>query len=160
MDGEIDEDDKQEALRQQVRGWESLPHIVPAWCPSPRFWHPMDTHRRRYRSWILIVPKDCHTWEDSEKRGLWWVEFNQDVTLMMETSTEDYPEGEGDLISGGWVIMEQETFVPPVRMIRVSMQDLPPLWFMKPSHEDLAPNDDFHNDLYHEGSSFTLALND
>ncbi|PWY65682.1 hypothetical protein BO94DRAFT_504690 [Aspergillus sclerotioniger CBS 115572] len=105
--------DEEEAVQEAIamlRGKEPLPHIVPTWCCAVRFWGPYD-YRTRYRSFILVVPEGCSTWEDIKKMGLWVVNFDLDWGPTMDTEMEDWePEwDEGALIveKTGWVWVEK-----------------------------------------------------
>jgi hypothetical protein len=79
----LDEEEAQEVLLTKVRGKEPLPHIIPTWFPSEKFLRDYDTGGR-HRSWILVLPEECRTWEDVEEKGLLSVKFDLDVTPMME----------------------------------------------------------------------------
>ncbi|KAJ9365856.1 hypothetical protein C8Q69DRAFT_54671 [Paecilomyces variotii] len=122
----MDEEDVAEAAQEAVlnlRGKEPLPHIVPSWCCAPQFWrenlHPYD---RRYRSFIIVVPKECRSWEDIQQNGLFFVRFDQDVTPAMETCLyEDLDEE--DMLEDGveWVWVDKVDYGPPVSIKRVSV---------------------------------------
>ncbi|GAD91862.1 conserved hypothetical protein [Paecilomyces variotii No. 5] len=125
----MDEEDIAEAAQEAVlslRGKEPLPHIVPTWCCAPQFWreyrYPYD---RRYRSFILVVPEECRSWEDILQNGLFFVSFDQDVTPAMETDVYEEPEDEDDpsmLEDGvGWMWVDKIKYGPPVRIERVSV---------------------------------------
>ncbi|OOF90913.1 hypothetical protein ASPCADRAFT_510422 [Aspergillus carbonarius ITEM 5010] len=104
-----EEDAIQEAIAK-LRGKEPLPHIVPTWCCAARFWGPYD-YRTRYRSFILVVPERCSTWEDIKKMGLWVVNFDLDWGPAMDTEMEDWESewDEGALIveKTGWVWVDK-----------------------------------------------------
>ncbi|KAH8703607.1 hypothetical protein BGW36DRAFT_393891 [Talaromyces proteolyticus] len=101
-----DEVDVAEAAEEAVlklRGKEPLPHIVPAWCCSPAFWKSTwysSANEMRYRSFILVVPEGCKSWDDVVQQGLYFVYFDQQVTPEMETDMWDEPEDEGDSMLG------------------------------------------------------------
>lgn len=61
-----------EKLISEVRGKEPLPHIVPSWCPSAKFWSGYNLWSR-YRSWVLVIPNGCISWDDVVERGLFQV---------------------------------------------------------------------------------------
>lgn len=108
----------QQALRK-LGGKEPLPHIVPTWCVSAAFWD-KDRHRfqERYRSFILVVPDDCSTWEEVEEKGLWLVKFDQDVSPAMEV------DAAGDAASkyeADGVRVNRRDCGPPVSIKRVSV---------------------------------------
>ncbi|KAF9887643.1 hypothetical protein FE257_009736 [Aspergillus nanangensis] len=117
-----DGDDAQEAVAK-LRGREPLPHIVPTWCCSGKFWVDRYTSMQRYRSFILVVPEDCASWGDVERTGLWVVKFDQDVTDEMQLSVDDARLlDESD--SGGpeeWVVAHKRAFGPPVCIQRLML---------------------------------------
>jgi hypothetical protein len=98
-----------EKLISEVRGKEPLPHIVPSWCPSAKFWNDDDLGSR-YRSWVLIMPEGCISWDDIVERGLLQVSFDLDITPAMETQMLDLEMEEDTLLEGdehGWVEVEK-----------------------------------------------------
>ncbi|EED18578.1 conserved hypothetical protein [Talaromyces stipitatus ATCC 10500] len=110
---EMDDEDREEAAHEAVlalRGKEVYPHIVPTWCCSAKFWREYD-YKKRYRSFVLVVPADCHSWDDILQKGIIHVEFDQDVSPAMETYMDDtYGEEEESLIENdrtGWVYIEK-----------------------------------------------------
>lgn len=111
-------DAAQQALLN-LGGKEPLPHIVPTWCVSAAFW---DRHRcmfqERYRSFILVVPEECSTWEDVEEKGLWLVKFDQDVSPAMEVDAAD---GAASKDEADWVHVKSRNWGPPVSIERVSV---------------------------------------
>jgi hypothetical protein len=53
------EEDAEEAMRK-LRGKQPLPHNVPTWACTERFWTRYSYgHDWRYRSFVLVVPADC-----------------------------------------------------------------------------------------------------
>lgn len=122
----MDEEDVAEAAQEAVRnlrGKEPLPHIVPTWCRASQFWReyywPCDM---RYRSFILVVPEECRSWEDIIQHGLFFVLFDQDVTPAVETYVYEEPDDE-DIPEDGvkWMWVEKIEYGPPVRIDRVSV---------------------------------------
>ncbi|KAH6880737.1 hypothetical protein B0T10DRAFT_495163 [Thelonectria olida] len=103
----LSEEDAQEKLASEIRGREPLPHIVPSWCPTQKFW---DEYRpgSRYQSWILVVPEDRRSWEDAIEKGLLLVSFDLDVNPAMFTFVCDCDVEEDTLLEGedGWVDVE------------------------------------------------------
>ncbi|KAJ3523422.1 hypothetical protein NM208_g12458 [Fusarium decemcellulare] len=103
----LSEEDAAEKLATEVQGKEPLPHIVPSWCPSERFWTSYCSDDR-YRSWILVVPEDRHSWEDVIEKGLLQVRFDLDVTPLMETEMEDeFEECTLEKEKYGWVYVDR-----------------------------------------------------
>ncbi|KAF4978615.1 hypothetical protein FZEAL_5018 [Fusarium zealandicum] len=99
----LSEEKAAEKLITEIGGKEPLPHIVPYWCPSEKFWRE-GYYEERYRSWILVIPEDRSSWEEVEERGLLQVKFDLDVTPMMETEMEDnYEECGLATEKDGWV---------------------------------------------------------
>ncbi|PYI02581.1 hypothetical protein BO78DRAFT_410488 [Aspergillus sclerotiicarbonarius CBS 121057] len=152
---EDEEEVVQEAIAK-LRGKEPLPHIVPTWCCAARFWTPYDC-KTRYRSFILVVPEGCSTWEDIKERRLWVVKFDLDFSPAMETEMEDWePEwDEGALIveKTGWVLVEKVEMDPLVSVERMSVGD------GRRADWDLdGERPDFKTSLYHEWSGLTSSL--
>lgn len=108
----LDGDAAREKLEDEVRGREPLPHIVPTWAPTERFWHEY-SFGRRYRSWILVVPEDRHAWGDIVEKGLLLVSFDLDVTPAMMTISWDCDVEEDSALEGetyGWVDVEKSGY--------------------------------------------------
>ncbi|RAK97314.1 uncharacterized protein BO80DRAFT_389935 [Aspergillus ibericus CBS 121593] len=127
--GGNDVDNEEEAVQEAIaklRGKEPLPHIVPTWCCSAKFWTSYND-KTRYRSFILVGPEGCSTWEDIKAMGLWVVKFDLDFSPAMETDMMDWePEwDEGALIveKTGWVWVDKVEMDPPVSVERVSVGD-------------------------------------
>ncbi|GAQ05450.1 hypothetical protein ALT_2771 [Aspergillus lentulus] len=117
------EEDAEEAVRK-LRGKQPLPHIVPTWACTERFWTQYSYgHDWRYRSFVLVVPEGCRCWDDVEEKGLWVVCFDQDVTPAMETHMWDCVREEDWQVDNGegWVEIERVEYGPPVRIERVSV---------------------------------------
>ncbi|KAE8391439.1 hypothetical protein BDV23DRAFT_171621 [Aspergillus alliaceus] len=117
-----DEEQAQEAVLK-LRGKEPLPHIVPTWCRSPRFWRERDYWDDRYRSFILVIPEECTSWDDILRRGLWMVKFDQDAAPDMETDVHDDDPEEYALIEDRepWVWVDKTKYGPPISIKRVSV---------------------------------------
>ncbi|EAW11057.1 uncharacterized protein ACLA_066930 [Aspergillus clavatus NRRL 1] len=65
------EDDAEEAVRA-LRGKQPLPHIVPSWACTERFWNEVSMGSWwRYRGFILVIPEECQSWNDVLEKGLW-----------------------------------------------------------------------------------------
>lgn len=98
-----------EAVRS-LRGKEPLPHIVPTWCRTSRNiidYRPFES--QRYRSFILVVPEDCITYEDVSSKGIWIVRFDQDLSPAMDTDLWDADPDEDQLVDTehGWVEVDK-----------------------------------------------------
>ncbi|KAL1871482.1 hypothetical protein Plec18167_007042 [Paecilomyces lecythidis] len=122
----MDEEDVAEAAQEAVRslrGKEPLPHIVPTWCCASQFWREYNyPYDMRYRSFILVVPEECRSWEDILQNGLFFVRFDQDVTLAVETDVYEEPDDEGVLGDGvNWMWVDKIEYGPPVSINRVSV---------------------------------------
>ncbi|KAK7425999.1 hypothetical protein QQZ08_007447 [Neonectria magnoliae] len=115
-------EDAHEKLISEVRGKEPLPHIVPTWCASAKFWREYHTSNR-YRSWIFIMPEGCLSWDGVVEKGLFQVQFDLDVTPAMETETFDcnvYKDTKLQNDKYGWVEVERsgvEQYVPVQRTL-------------------------------------------
>ncbi|RHZ67335.1 uncharacterized protein CDV56_108085 [Aspergillus thermomutatus] len=149
------EEGAEEAVRS-LRGKQPLPHIVPSWACTERFWNQYSYgHGWRYRSFILVVPEDCRCWDDVEEKGLWIVCFDQDVTPAMETHMWDCQRDEDLEIDNGegWVEVERIEYGPPVLIKRVSL-----------CREDQQPggrgNSTITSTLYDMWNQITRVLND
>jgi hypothetical protein len=105
----LSEEAAYEKLMGEVRGKEPLPHIVPSWCPSTKYWKDYN-FGSRYRSWILAMPEGCISWDDVLELGLLMVSFDLDIGPAMETQTLDLDMEEDTLLEGdkhGWVEVEK-----------------------------------------------------
>ncbi|KAH7161502.1 hypothetical protein EDB81DRAFT_784935 [Dactylonectria macrodidyma] len=105
----LSEEDAHEKLINEVRGKEPLPHIVPTWCESEKFWSQYRSSDR-YRSWIFVMPEGCQSWEDIIEKGIYKVDFDLDVNPATETEMYDGDLDEDTLLEGekhGWVEVEK-----------------------------------------------------
>ncbi|KAH6866165.1 hypothetical protein B0T10DRAFT_569677 [Thelonectria olida] len=71
---------------------EPLPHIVPTWCSSEKYW------------------EGCLSWEDVIEKGLLQVGLDLDVTPTMEALMDDLPVEDDSLLEGekhGWMDVER-----------------------------------------------------
>ncbi|KAH6981277.1 hypothetical protein BKA56DRAFT_617071 [Ilyonectria sp. MPI-CAGE-AT-0026] len=105
----LSEEAANEKLINEIRGKEPLPHIVPTWCPSAKFWTQYN-YASRYRSWILVLPEGCLSWEDVIEKGIYQVSFDLDITPAMETEMYDCDIEEDTLLDcekHGWVEVEK-----------------------------------------------------
>jgi hypothetical protein len=163
---DMDDDDREEAAQEAVlalRGLEIYPHIIPAWCRSSKVWVDRGwDFDMRYRSWILVVPADCYSWDEVLQKGIIHVMFDQDVTPAMETYTDDsYGEEELSLIEddrSGWVYVEKMDHGPPVWIERLSVgDDANELALRIYSRESQSP-EEVRGHLIHTWSEWTGAL--
>lgn len=117
----LSESAAEEKLRTEICVQQPLPHIVPTWCRSSRNWTWHDKGDR-YKSWILVMPPGCSSWQDVVDKGLIQVKFDLDVTPDMETVSFDL--GAMDDVSlidreglDGWVVVRKtgvDTNRPPL----------------------------------------------
>lgn len=129
-----------EKLISEVRGKEPLPHIVPSWCPSAKFWSGYNLCSR-YRSWVLVIPDGCISWDDVVERGLLQVSFDLDITPAMETQMYDLDMEEDTLLEGekhGWVEVEKTNLEKsePVHRRLLCVREPPPDVFLRPEEMD------------------------
>lgn len=113
----MDPETAYDVLTTQIRGKEPLPHIVPTWCDSLRFWREHNYYQDRYRSWILVAPKGCKTWSDALDKGITLVQFDLDWAIDMETLTCDEDPASDSLMPGDkqpWIIIEKVEKPPSV----------------------------------------------
>lgn len=168
---DADEEDREEAAREAVlalRGKEVLPHIVPTWCTSEKFWTQHETYYRvgRYRSFILVVPADCRSWDDILQKGILFVTFDQDVTPLMETEMEVLEEEEDTVLDNdqsAWVLVEKVVYGPPVEISRLSVaddQNEMAFGHWRPIDKDSIDSPMIKGHLYHTWVDYTMALND
>ncbi|KAH7151747.1 hypothetical protein B0J13DRAFT_522090 [Dactylonectria estremocensis] len=125
----LSKEDAYEKLINKVRGKEPLPHIVPTWCESEKFWA-QHRYSDRYRSWILVMLEGCLSWEDAIEKGIYRVSFDLDVTPAMETEMYDDEVDEDTLLQGethGWVEVEKTGLEKsePVRRRLLCVRDPP-----------------------------------
>lgn len=123
-------DDAHEKLIDEIRGRQPLPHIVPTWCSSVKFWNEGQSGDR-YRSWIIVIPEDRRSWEDVVDKGLLYVEFDRDITqemlvLIHDCNPEDDMVLEGEV--DGYVDIEKTSYdkCPPVRTRLLCVREMPP----------------------------------
>lgn len=136
----LSEEAAYEKLISQVQGKEPLPHIVPSWCPSAKFWNDYDL-RARYKSWILIMPEGCISWDDVLERGLFRVSFDLDISPAMETQVIDLDIEEDTLLEGdkyGWVEVEKTGIEKsePVNRSLLCVREKPGDVFLRPEDMD------------------------
>ena len=129
-----------EKLISEVRGKEPLPHIVPSWCPSAKFWNDYEL-RSRYRSWVLIIPEGCISWDDVVEKGLLQVRFDLDITPAMETQMLDLDMEEDTLLEGekhGWVDVENTGIEKsePIHRRVLCVREQPQNIFLRPEEMD------------------------
>jgi hypothetical protein len=146
----LSEEAAYEKLKSEVRGSEPLPHIVPSWCPSAKFWNDCN-FGSRYRSWVLIMLKGCTSWDDVIENGLLHVSFDLDITPAMETKTLDLDMEEDTLLEGdeqGWVEVEKTGIEKsdPVDCRLLCVREQPADVFLRP--EDVE-NLDRINEVFH-----------
>jgi hypothetical protein len=163
-----DEYDVAEAAQEAVlnlRGKEPLPHIVPTWCCSSAFWTEYRSiYDRRYRSFILVVPEGCRSWDDILQNGLFAVRFDQDVTPAMETDMYDDTDDETLLEDGGeWVWIDKIDYGPSVRVKRVSVEKDDNANFMgldNTQENESSQNQRFQGKLFNEWWGLLTVLYD
>lgn len=119
----LSDEEAYQKLTEVVRGREPLPHLVPSWFSSKEtMFHDrydvMDYDL--YRSWILVMPEACFSWEDILERGMLLISFDYDAPPYLEVCTEDLRPEQDTLLEGetdGWVEVEKTHFEPgePVR---------------------------------------------
>ncbi|KAM5344323.1 hypothetical protein ACJ41O_012860 [Fusarium nematophilum] len=123
----LSEEAAAEKLATEIRGREPLPHIVPTWCVSERFWRESYSSNR-YRSWILVVPEDRSSWEDVVEKGILQVSFDLDVAPMMETDQwDEFDECPLEKEKYGWVLVSKSGVekLPPVQRKLLCVRDPP-----------------------------------
>jgi hypothetical protein len=163
---EMDDDDREEAAKEAVlalRGLEIYPHIVPTWCRSSKLVADREwDFKTRYQSWILVIPADCHSWDDVLQKGIIHAMFDQDVSPAMETYIDDtYEEEEESLIENdrtGWLVVEKIEHGPPIQIQRLSVShDANALAIRNWDKEPQGP-EEIRSHLYHIWSEWTGAL--
>ncbi|GAM40283.1 hypothetical protein TCE0_038r12518 [Talaromyces pinophilus] len=164
---EMDDGDREEAAQEAVlalRGLEVYPHIVPTWCRSSKVWVDRGHFDNRYQSWILVIPADCHSWDDVLQKGIIHVMFDQDVTPAMETYIDEFydeEEKEESLLENdrsGWAYVEKIDHGPPVQIKRLSVgDDANELALRIHTREPQRP-EEIQGHLFHTWSDWTGAL--
>lgn len=126
VDG-MSEEDAQEFLTTQHRGKEPLPHIVPTWCEGISFWRQGIIPPDRFKSWILVMKKDCRTWADVEEQGILLVQFDLDWSIEMETEIE--PDFAADSLIPDdrqpWMIVYKVERPPPIQTTLLCVRSEP-----------------------------------
>ena len=127
----LSESELEEVVTSKIRGRQPLPHIVPTWCCSREFWNENSPSAyQRYRSWILVVQKDCKTWADVVEKGLLLLQFDRDVYPEMETTTWGEGLDEDAVIQDGkeWMYIDKSGLgeLPPMKQSLLCLRE-PPL---------------------------------
>ncbi|KAF9894167.1 hypothetical protein FE257_009140 [Aspergillus nanangensis] len=109
----------------KLRGKEPLPHIVPSWCSLGEIPYGGNILDPWYRSFILVIPKGSSTWEDIQEKGIWMVEFDQQVPPELETAEDEVDEEEEALIDSedDWMHVDKINYGPPINITRVRIDD-------------------------------------
>lgn len=120
-------------LTTHIRGFEPLPHIVPTWCCSSRFWtENTDIYgHSRYRNWILVLPKGVKSFADAQKQGITLVDFDLDWTPAMETELVDIEpcplvrDNRHHTLESSWLIIDAVPKPPLVKTTTLCIRDEP-----------------------------------